>query len=143
MKYLFGLLAFCAGWYVCSVRNDVFWQEHLNTLLKEHNVALQQAREKEHEQRERADNASKNLQKALADIDSMYERLKSERLLKSASHNMPRASTNSSRTTSRSSCECARNDSTKFQKLYQAQLELSKQCDEVALKYNELIKLLQ
>lgn len=142
MKYIFVFFAFCAGWYVCSVRYESQWQEHLNSLLQEHNVALQQTREKEHEQRERADNASKNLQKALADIDSMYEHLKSERLHKpSSTSNMSRTATNSSRTTSKSSCKCTRNDSQKFQRLYEQQLVVAKQCDDIAVKYNELINL--
>ncbi len=146
MRLLLLVLAFTAGWLVNGWRLEERAQAMLNEALKAQNQALEDVRVKEREQRQRADNAAKNLKKALSDVDSLYMRLNSSSLYNSecaSESDMSRGSTSPGRTAAKSVCNCSKTDIRKFQELYKKQLDLAKQCDETATKYNALIELLK
>lgn len=82
----------------------------------------------------------------MSDVDALYKRITSVSLRQSINNNtdsMPRASGNSSRVTSRSTCQCAKQNREKLQRLYEQQLTIARDCDITATKYNELLQLVR
>ena len=146
MMYIKLLIAVCVTWFACSSYYNNQLTTYKNEQLQAVNQQLIRVRTEERRQRKRADEASKNLQKAMSDVDALYKRITSVSLRQSINNNtdsMPRASGNSSRATSRSTCQCAKQNREKLQRLYEQQLTIARDCDITATKYNELLQLVR
>ena len=146
MRYFSLILIVLITWFTCSSYYENKLTSYKNEQLQAVNQQLIRVRTEERRQRKRADEASKNLQKAMSDVDALYKRITSVSLRQSINNttdSMPRASGNSSRVTSRSTCQCAKQNREKLQRLYEQQLTIARDCDITATKYNELLQLVR
>lgn len=136
------LIAVCITWFASSSYYENKLTTYKNEQLQSVNQQLIRVRDEEIKQRRRANDAIENLSKAKHDLNLRYAELSTLRLQSDNSDDsMPRAPGNSARVTSRSACQCARDNSKQLHELYKKQLALAKQCDEIAIKHNQLIKL--
>ena len=138
------LIAVFIAWFACSSYYNNQLTTYKNEQLQAVNQQLIRVRTEERRQRKRADEASKNLQKAMSDVDALYKRITSVSLRQSINNNtdsMPGAPANPVRAPSRSACECAKQNRDKLQRLYEQQLIIARDCDITATKNNELIRL--
>ncbi len=144
MRYISLILTVLITWFYVSSYYENKLTTYKNEQLQAVNQQLIKVRDEERKQRRRANDAVKHLNEAKHDLNLRYAELSNLRLQSDNSDDsMSRVSSNSSRTTTGSASQCARDNSEKFQKLYQRQLDLAKRCDETAIKYNELMKLVR
>lgn len=137
------LIAVFIAWFACSTYYENQLTTYLNEQLQAVNQQLIRVRDEERRQRRRANVAIENLSKAKHDLNLRYAELSNLRLQSDNSDDsMPRAS-NSSRVASRSTCQCAKQNREKLQRLYEQQLTIARDCDITATKYNELLQLVR
>lgn len=144
MMYFKILVAVFITWFSTSAYYENQFTTYKNEQLQAVNKQLVNVRNKEQQQRQRADEASQNLNKALSDVNTLYKRLASDSLQQSRGDHavsMPGAPANPVRAPSRSACECVKQNRDKLQRLYEQQLIIARDCDITATKNNELIRL--
>lgn len=144
MKYIsVAIIAFWAGWFVNGLRYEHNMQEFINSELQQQIQAVEDARSKEQEYREKVDKTTRQAKEAIDVVNAHYRKLLNDSLSKSSASsnsNMSAASTPSA-TVSKSSCKCPNQNREKLQRLYEQQLIIARDCDITATHYNELIEL--
>lgn len=144
MKYIsVAIIAFWAGWFVNGLRYEHNMQEFINSELQQQIQAVEDARSKEQEYREKVDKTTRQAKEAIDVVNAHYRKLLNDSLSKSSAssnNSVPAASTPSA-TVSKSSCKCPNQNREKLQRLYEQQLIIARDCDITATHYNELIEL--
>lgn len=139
------IIAFWAGWFVNGLRYENNMQNYINQELQQQIQAVEDAKAKEHEYREKADKTTRQAKEADDVVNAHYRKLLNDSLSKSSasSQNSVPANAKTSDTVQTNANKCVRTDTAEFQRLYQKQLALAKQCDELNVKYVRLYDLYQ
>lgn len=144
MKYIsVAIIAFWAGWFVNGLRYEHNMQEFINSELRQQIQAVEDARNKEQEYREKVDKTTRQAKEAIDVVNAHYRKLLNDSLSKSSSSSNNNMSTDSkaSTTIQKSTSKCIEQHRAKLQRLYEQQLIIARDCDITATHYNELIEL--
>lgn len=144
MNYLsVAVIAFWCGWFVNGLRYENNMQNYINKELQQQIQAVEDARSKEQEYREKLDKTTRQAKEAIDVVNAHYRKLLNDSLSKSSASNqnsVPSAS-GSSGPISKSTSKCTEQHRAKLQRLYERQLVIARDCDITAAHYNELIDL--
>lgn len=144
MNYIsVAIIAFWAGWFVNGLRYENNMQNYINQELQQQIQAVEDARSKEQEYREKLDKTTRQAKEAIDVVNAHYRKLLNDSLSKSSASNqnsVPSAS-GSSVPISKSTSKCTEQHRAKLQRLYEQQLVIARDCDITAAHYNELIDL--
>lgn len=144
MNYIgVAIIAFWSGWFVNGLRYENNMQEFINSELQYQIQAIEDARSKEQEYREKLDKTTRQAKEAIDVVNAHYRKLLNDSLSKSSAdsqNSMPSAS-GSSAPISKSTSKCTEQHRAKLQRLYEQQLVIARDCDITATHYNELIDL--
>ena len=146
MNYIsVAILSFWAGWFVNGYRYEHNMQEFINSELRQQIQAYEQTQAKERENLDKALKSAEETKDALDDVTARYNQLLADSLSKSSasSDNSMSANAKTFGTVQTNANKCVRTDTAEFQRLYQKQLALAKQCDELNVKYVRLYDLYQ
>lgn len=145
MRVILLIITFIIGWSVNGVRYEYIIQNYINEELKHQIQAVEDARSKEQEYREKLDKTTRQAKEAIDVVNAHYRKLLNDSLSKSSasSQNSMSANAKTSGTVQTNANKCVRTDTAEFQRLYQKQLALAKQCDELNVKYVRLYDLYQ
>ena len=137
------IIAFWCGWFVNGLRYENNMQNYINKELQQQIQAVEDAKAKEHEYREKADKTTRQAKEAIDAVNAHYHKLLNDSLSKSSasSQDSVPAASSSSPSFSKSAGKCVKQNREKLQRLYEQQLIIARDCDITAAKYNELIKL--
>lgn len=144
MNYIsVAILSFLAGWFVNGLRYENNLQNYINEELQQQIQAVEDARSKEQEYREKLDKTTRQAKEAIDVVNAHYRKLLIDSLSKSraSSNNSVPAASGSSGPISKSACKCTELHRAKLQRLYEQQLVIARDCDITAAHYNELIEL--
>lgn len=144
MNYIsVAIIAFWAGWLVNGMRYENNMQNYINKELQQQIQAVEDAKAKEHEYREKADKTTRQAKEAVDVVNAHYRKLLNDSLSKSSasSQNSVPAASSSSSSVSKSTSKCTEQHRAKLQRLYEQQLVIARDCDITAAHYNELIEL--
>ena len=135
------VVCFIGGWYLNCLRYEHNMQEFINSELQQQIQAVEDARSKEQEYREKLDKTTRQAKEAIDVVNAHYRKLLNDSLSKSSASNqnsVPSAS-GSSVPISKSTSKCTEQHRAKLQRLYEQQLVIARDCDITAAHYNELI----
>lgn len=137
------IIAFWCGWFVNGLRYENNMQNYINKELQQQIQAVEDAKAKEHEYREKADKTTRQAKEAIDAVNAHYHKLLNDSLSKSSasSQNSVPAASSSSSSVSKSTSKCTEQHRAKLQRLYEQQLVIARDCDITAAHYNELIEL--
>lgn len=135
------IIAFWAGWFVNGLRYENNMQNYINQEMQQQIQAVEDAKAKEHEYREKADKTTRQAKEAVDVVNAHYRKLLNDSLSKSSasSNNSVPAASSSSSSVSKSTSKCTEQHRAKLQRLYEQQLVIARDCDITAAHYNELI----
>ena len=142
MNYIsVAILSFWAGWYVNGLRYENNLQNYINEELQQQIQAVEDARSKEQEYREKLDKTTRQAKEAIDVVNAHYRKLLIDSLSKSraSSNNSVPAASSSSSSFSKSAGKCLEQHRAELQRLYEQQLIIARDCDITAAHYNELI----
>lgn len=142
MNYIsVAILSFWAGWFVNGLRYENNLQNYINEELQQQIQAVEDARSKEQEYREKLDKTTRQAKEAIDVVNAHYRKLLIDSLSKSSasSNNSVPAASSSSSSFSKSAGKCVKQNREKLQRLYEQQLIIARDCDITAAHYNELI----
>ena len=135
------IIAFWCGWFVNGLRYENNMQNYINKELQQQIQAVEDAKAKEHEYREKANKTTRQAKEAIDVVNAHYRKLLIDSLSKSSASNqnsVPSAS-GSSVPISKSTSKCTEQHRAKLQRLYEQQLVIARDCDITAAHFNELI----
>lgn len=135
------IIAFWCGWFVNGLRYENNMQNYINKELQQQIQAVEDAKAKEYEYREKADKTTRQAKEAIDVVNAHYRKLLNDSLSKSSASNqnsVPSAS-GSSVPISKSTSKCTEQHRAKLQRLYEQQLVIARDCDITAAHFNELI----
>ena len=144
MNYIsVAIIAFWAGWFVNGLRYENIMQNYINKELQQQIQAVEDARSKEQEYREKLDKTTRQAKEAIEVVNAHYRKLLNDSLSKSSasSQDSVPAASGSSVPISKSTSKCTEQHRAKLQRLYEQQLVIARDCDVTAAHYNELIDL--
>ena len=135
------IIAFWCGWFVNGLRYENNMQNYINKELQQQIQAVEDAKAKEHEYREKADKTTRQAKEAIDAVNAHYHKLLNDSLSKSSasSQDSVPAASGSSGPISKSTSKCTEQHRAKLQRLYERQLVIARDCDITAAHYNELI----
>lgn len=135
------IIAFWAGWFVNGLRYENNMQNYINQELQQQIQAVEDAKAKEHEYREKADKTTRQAKEAVDVVNAHYRKLLNDSLSKSSasSQDSVPAASGSSSSVSKSTSKCTEQHRAKLQRLYEQQLVIARDCDITAAHFNELI----
>lgn len=142
MNYIsVAIIAFWAGWFVNGLRYENNMQNYINQELQQQIQAVEDARSKEQEYREKLDKTTRQAKEAIDVVNAHYRKLLNDSLSKSSasSQNSVPSASGSSGPISKSTSKCTEQHRAKLQRLYERQLVIARDCDITAAHYNELI----
>lgn len=135
------IIAFWCGWFVNGLRYENNMQNYINKELQQQIQAVEDARSKEQEYREKLDKTTRQAKEAVDVVNAHYRKLLNDSMSKSSasSQNSVPAASSSPYSVSKSTSKCTEQHRAKLHRLYEQQLVIARDCDITAAHYNELI----